>query len=185
MKDATEGTRPMEERTANRGGTLALAVPAILVVITMAVAILAVVVAVGSDDTAGVAAAGEPLVVDVELGDLYVRPSSIEVPSGTELVVRVQNTGAMPHDLKLLGQTGTDLLDPGSSQEVSLGTMTETTQAWCTVPGHKEAGMVLDIAVTGTAPSAGPFAPGSANRIAALWKQNSLASTPGSTGLPG
>jgi nitrite reductase (NO-forming) len=33
--------------------------------------------------------------------------------------------------------------------------MTETTEAWCTVPGHKEAGMLMDITVTGSAPSGG------------------------------
>ncbi|MEO7572672.1 MAG: multicopper oxidase domain-containing protein, partial [Acidimicrobiales bacterium] len=101
--------------------------------------------------SAGVAATGEPMTFDVELIDLDVVPGEIEVPAGTEVVVSVTNNGAVPHDLKLDGETGTKLLDPGESDTVSLGVVSETAQAWCTVPGHKEAGMVLDIKVTGSA----------------------------------
>jgi nitrite reductase (NO-forming) len=112
----------------------------------------------GSGATA-TAATGETQTVEVELGELYVKPSSIEVPAGTELIVKVTNKGTMAHDLKLDGSTGTELLDPGTTEEVSLGVMDESGQAWCTVPGHKEAGMLLDITVTG-APAGGGGAGG-------------------------
>lgn len=92
---------------------------------------------------------GATKTIDVELGDLYVDPPSVQVAAGTELIVKVTNVGAMPHDLKLGGITGTDMLDPGESTEVSLGVMEESAEAWCTVPGHKEAGMVMTIEVTG------------------------------------
>jgi nitrite reductase (NO-forming) len=98
-----------------------------------------------------VATSGEPVTFDIELGDLFVRPSSIEVPAGSQVILNVTNTGAMPHDLKLDGETGTELLDPGASTTTELGVITETSEAWCTVPGHREAGMVLDIQVTGAA----------------------------------
>jgi nitrite reductase (NO-forming) len=55
----------------------------------------------------------------------------------------------MPHDLKLNGETGSDLLDPGATTEVSLGAIDAPSEAWCTVPGHREAGMVMSIEVTG------------------------------------
>src|SRR3546814_8932753 len=42
----------------------------------------------------GAAASGGPQTVEIELGDLYVKPSSIEVPAGTELTVVVTNAGA-------------------------------------------------------------------------------------------
>jgi nitrite reductase (NO-forming) len=58
----------------------------------------------------------------------------------------------LAHDLKLEGRTGTELLPPGGKATVSLGVISQATQAWCTVPGHKEAGMVLDIKVAGSAP---------------------------------
>jgi nitrite reductase (NO-forming) len=126
----------------------------VVTVLTMVVAVMAVVLVGTSDDSSDeagtpVKAGGVPLTVDIELGDLYVKPSSIDVPAGTKLIVRVTNKGAMAHDLKLNGETGTDMIDPGGKAEVTLGTISTTTQAWCTVPGHKEAGMVLDINVTG------------------------------------
>jgi nitrite reductase (NO-forming) len=122
-----------------------------------AVALVASVAAVGmgframdeSSGTGGAAAA--PLVFDVEVGEFYVSPSSIEVPAGAEVVVNVTNAGTMPHDLKLGGQTGTPMIDPGDSVEASLGVVAGSTEAWCTVAGHKEAGMVLVINVTGDA----------------------------------
>jgi nitrite reductase (NO-forming) len=102
-------------------------------------------------------------VVEVELGDLWVKPSSIDLPAGASVVLNVTNTGAMPHDLAVGGVGGTGLLQPGASAQLLAGPFTGSTQAWCTVPGHKEAGMVLDIAVGGasvvqaaaTAPAAG------------------------------
>ena len=100
----------------------------------------------GSDGT--VTATGSET-VEVSLGDLFVEPSSIEVPAGTELTLVVTNDGAMPHDLKLNGRDGTPMLAPGESSEVDLGIMTETSLAWCTVPGHREAGMEMTIEVTG------------------------------------
>lgn len=111
-------------------------------------------------EDAAAAASGEPVTVDIELGDLYVKPSSIEVPEGAEVTVNVTNKGAMAHDLKLNGETGTEMLSPGGSATVSLGVVTETAQAWCTVPGHKEGGMVLTINVTGSAPSGSQAAGG-------------------------
>ncbi len=104
----------------------------------------------------GIAATGEPVTFDIELGDLFVRPSSIEAPAGSEVIVNVTNTGAMEHDLKLDGQTGTDMIASGGKATASLGVVRESTQAWCTVPGHKEGGMVLAVKVTGSAaPAAG------------------------------
>ncbi len=100
--------------------------------------------------------AGPPVTFDVELGDLYVKPSSIEVPAGSPVVLTVTNAGAMSHDLQVGGTDGTRMLAPGESQEVTVGPFEADAQAWCTVPGHREAGMVMDIRVTGaTAGSAG------------------------------
>jgi nitrite reductase (NO-forming) len=42
------------------------------------------------------------------------------------------------------------MLDTGESETVTLGPLDADAQAWCTVPGHREAGMVLDIVVQGT-----------------------------------
>jgi len=129
---------------------------ALLALVTSFVAVGAGIVAVTDDGGGGEAsvATGEPLTLEVTLGDLFVEPSSITVPAGTDLTLVVTNDGAMPHDLQLADGTGTPMLDPGESVEQAFGVMSETTEAWCTVPGHKEAGMVLDIIVEG-APAGG------------------------------
>ena len=71
--------------------------------------------------TSAASAGGAPKTVAIELGDLFVRPSSIDIPAGTDLTLEVTNTGAMPHDLKLEGETGTALLDPGAHEVIQLG----------------------------------------------------------------
>ena len=147
---------PIDEKTKQSNAFWVVVMPAVAVLATMAIAILAVVVTLGSDDGAGTTTAGEPMTVDVELGEFYVKPATITVPAGTVLTLRVTNAGAMPHDLKMAdGATGTKLLDAGASEEVSFGVMESSAEAWCTVPGHKEAGMMLAIEVTGDASSAG------------------------------
>src|SRR3546814_9332451 len=105
--------------------------------VVAALALLGSVIGVGfaagadSSDSSdgGAAASGGPQTVEIELGDLYVKPSSIEVPAGTELTVVVTNAGAMAHDLKLDGETGTGMIDPGGSENVTLGVISEDSQA--------------------------------------------------------
>ena len=60
-------------------------------------------------------AAAGAAVVEIELGDLWVKPASIDVPAGGSVVLNVTNTGAMPHDLAVGGVGGTGLLQPGAS----------------------------------------------------------------------
>ncbi len=107
----------------------------------------------GGSGAAAAGPTGEAITFEIELGDLYVRPASIDVPAGSEVIVNVTNVGAVPHDLKLDGTTGTDMIPPGGHATASLGVVTESSLAWCTVPGHRQAGMVLDIEV-GDAPAA-------------------------------
>jgi nitrite reductase (NO-forming) len=98
---------------------------------------------------------GKTQAFDIELGDLFVRPSSISVSYGTWVVLHVVNHGAMSHDLQLEGGSlGTGMLAPGQRQTVDYGVFGHTGQAWCTVPGHKAAGMILTIRVTGAAQGA-------------------------------
>jgi nitrite reductase (NO-forming) len=134
-----------------RSATPLIAMTALVVVLALAVPLAAVLISSGGDDGPVLTGAGQVQTLDVELGDLYVKPASVQVPAGTELVVKVTNKGAMAHDLRLAGgETGTAMLEPGASEEVSLGVMAASAEAWCTVPGHKEAGMVLAIEVTGS-----------------------------------
>lgn len=126
-----------------------------------AACLLVAVVAVGlvfryagerNDAVAG-AAAGV-VEYDIELGDLYVRPAAIDVPAGSAVTLHVSNAGAMPHDLKLNGLEGTALLAAGATETVTFGPLDGNAVAWCTVPGHRQAGMELAISVSGGSPAA-------------------------------
>ena len=126
-----------------------------MVVMALLVTFAAVLISASGDNGATGVVSGGVQTVDVEVGEFYVKPAAITVPAGTELVLKVTNAGAMPHDLKLEGgAVGTALLDAGATEEVSLGVMSASTQAWCMVPGHKAAGMVMAIDVTGGASAA-------------------------------
>jgi nitrite reductase (NO-forming) len=98
--------------------------------------------------------------VKVTLGQFYVRPSTITLSYGTRLVLDVTNRGSMDHDLQLEGsRLGTGVLRPGQEKTVDLGVFGHSEQAWCTVPGHKQLGMLMSIVVR-----RGPQVPG-AERI--------------------
>ena len=56
----------------------------------------------------GAGGGGGTRTIEIELGDLFVRPSPIDVAAGTEVILEVTNNGAMAHDLKLGGETGTE-----------------------------------------------------------------------------
>jgi nitrite reductase (NO-forming) len=121
--------------------------------LALAISIVAIVVAGGADDERSTPESAGPVkTVPIELGDLFVKPDRVEVPAGTHLMVEVTNNGDLVHTLNLEGDTGTDRLQPGDSQTADFGVIDADTQAWCTIPGHKEAGMVLNIAVTPAAP---------------------------------
>ena len=130
-------------RPSSMGSTLF-----ILVGGAAALAALVVVVAVVAGRSHGEGAPLTTRTVEVEMGEFWFEPSTIEVAAGTELVVRAANAGQQTHDLKLDGERGTRFLLDGESEEVSLGVIERSTRAWCTVPGHLEAGMVMDIVVT-------------------------------------
>lgn len=120
------------------------------------VSIVAVIGAFGNESSAAASGAAGSMETefDITLGEMFVSPSTIEVAAGETITLNVTNTGAMAHDLKVMGMTGTDLLQPGESATVTIGPFTADAQAWCSVPGHKEAGMLLNITVIGAAPVA-------------------------------
>ena len=145
--------RYQRPRSRARGESpLGMVTVSLLSVFALLFALLGIVLwATDDDDDAlsGATGGGGTKTFDVTLSDLDVQPASIEVDPGDTVVLNVVNDGAMVHDLKLGGTDGSAMLDPGATERVTLGPITESSQAWCTVPGHREAGMVLDIVVQG------------------------------------
>jgi nitrite reductase (NO-forming) len=158
---ATDNTSDVSEPTPSYGGGRggSSGWPDLWWALIGAVAIMALILAfVGmftpargspAEPAAGAAGAGGTAQrFEIELGDLYVEPNMLDVEAGRPVVLVVTNSSTvMSHDLKLDGATGTDLLAPGESQEIDLGFVDDGAEAWCTVPGHKAAGMVLTFVV--------------------------------------
>ncbi|WP_220214153.1 multicopper oxidase domain-containing protein [Streptomyces shenzhenensis] len=120
--------------------------------------VLAVLVAnSGGDTSGGLSAAGTTgagtgttRTVAVTLVDMRIRPARIQVTAGTDLRLKVTNTDAQRHDLKVQDGPATPMLAHGHTRVLDLGPVTENRTAWCTLPGHRAAGMSMDIVVTGT-----------------------------------
>jgi nitrite reductase (NO-forming) len=87
--------------------------------------------------------------IDVVGGDIFYQPEGVEVPAGTTIVVHFSNEGALEHDFTTEDGQGTGVLEAGESETAEIGPFDESTTAFCTVPGHREAGMEFDITVTG------------------------------------
>ena len=99
---------------------------------------------------------------DIELGDMYIKPATITVPNGANVVLHITNAGVMPHDFKTEGGAATPLISPGASSDLTVGPMTASNAAWCTIAGHKQAGMNLAIVVAGGATAGASSAPSTA-----------------------
>ncbi|AZA09485.1 cupredoxin domain-containing protein [Corynebacterium pseudopelargi] len=81
--------------------------------------------------------------VQVRIEGLRFVPDVIEAAPGQQLDIELHNTGDMTHDL-VLGSKRTALLHPGQRDHISV-TVDRSMQGWCSLPGHRQQGMVLDI----------------------------------------
>lgn len=138
----------------------ASAVIAVLIVVALAIAALLISPSLlGDSDGAGssaagnlsggVTATGEVTRVEVSVKGMSFEPSIIEVPAGDTLELTLTNTGDQRHDLYFVNGVQTDPLAPGASQTITVGTITGDLEGWCTLPGHRQMGMTLDIVATG------------------------------------
>ncbi|MBB2910120.1 nitrite reductase (NO-forming) [Streptosporangium becharense] len=111
---------------------------------------VAVVVATtgGSGPETAVVATGART-VEVTLSGMSIRPAVIEAPAGTVLTLRVTNADAQRHDLRLATGERTPLLGAGQSATLTLAPLAEAVDGWCTVVGHRAAGMTMRIVPVG------------------------------------
>ncbi len=89
--------------------------------------------------------------VDVRVSGMSFSPSTIRVNAGDRLVVDFSNTGDQRHDLVFASGQGTGVLPHGGHARVDLGVITASTGGWCSLPGHRQMGMVLTITAAGGA----------------------------------
>jgi len=60
----------------------------------------------------------------------------------------VKNAGKIPHDLAIKGGPKTPLIQPGSTAKLTVTLKPGKYHLYCTVPGHEQAGMKVDITLT-------------------------------------
>ncbi len=140
-----------------------------LAVMALTIAIVAVLISGTKGDSAS-SAGSEPsgkTSFDVELSEFAITPSTVTATAGQPLTFHVTNKGKMPHDFSVNGTEGTKMLDPGASATLDVKALDTATQAWCTVSGHKEAGMVMTIDVPAASASGVDGATSSASAAAA------------------
>ena len=145
----TDGPRP---RPTDRPGThvlgaLAAGVAAVAVAGAVGVAIDPAALGPTDRQQSSVAATGETTTVRIGIEGMRFTPGRIEVPRGDRLVIELTNTGSQTHDLVLPSGVRTPRLAPGERSRIDAGVVGASMQGWCSLPGHRQMGMVLDIAV--------------------------------------
>jgi len=115
----------------------------------------------GTAATNASASSGAAQDVKVSLTEFAITPATLNVAAGAMVTFHVTNDGTIPHNLALdTGQT-TPNIPPGGEADLKAGPFTASLQAFCSIPGHKQSGMVMNIDVTGSAPSSSmPGMPG-------------------------
>ncbi|WP_099332603.1 multicopper oxidase domain-containing protein [Actinomyces minihominis] len=136
------------------------AVAAVVVVLTLALAALMVFPSLadsgvtdtgtqGTTQPAAVTPTGEVTEVEVTVEGMSFVPGVIEVPLGNTLVVTLTNTGDQRHDLMFTNGALIEPIAPGASATVEVGVITSDMEGWCTLPGHRQMGMVLEVVAIG------------------------------------
>lgn len=80
------------------------------------------------------------------IGGFYV-PDVIEVPAGDRLVIELSNDDPELHDLVVENGAATSRFGKGQSETLDVGVISKDLEAWCSIPPHREMGMVLAITV--------------------------------------
>ena len=80
--------------------------------------------------------------------DIAFEPKELTIPADTDVVITITNNGALQHDF-CIDELGikSDLLNGGESTEVTINAAAGTYEYYCSVTGHREAGMVGTLTV--------------------------------------
>lgn len=86
--------------------------------------------------------------VEIHTVDIAFDPKELTIPADTDVKVKVTNKGVLQHDFHVDKLNITSkLLNGGESDTVTINAKAGEYDFWCTVPGHKEAGMVGKLTV--------------------------------------
>lgn len=93
-------------------------------------------------------AAGGEGDVTVTMVDIAFEPSEITIPADTDVVVYLPNEGVLEHNFMIDDlDVDSDLVAGGDSMTVTINAAAGSYEYYCSVAGHKEAGMVGTLTV--------------------------------------
>ncbi|MGH2530692.1 MAG: cupredoxin domain-containing protein [Thermomicrobiales bacterium] len=78
----------------------------------------------------------------VDMAEMFFEPTEFSIPAGTDVTIRLTNSGVSPHDFTIEELGINEVLDPGAETTITINAEAGTYDYICTQPGHKEAGMV-------------------------------------------
>lgn len=133
-----------------------------------------------SAPASSVAPTGATTEVAVDVVGMSFSPNAIEVPAGNRLVLTVTNSAEQRHDLVLATGASTGSIAPGATASLDAGVITGDLEGWCSIPGHRQAGMTLTIHAMGAPRPSNPGASSSASS-----GSGSASSTNGTAGMEG
>jgi outer membrane protein assembly factor BamB len=88
------------------------------------------------------AAAGGSTSINVSTIDINFDPKELSIPADTDVTITVTNEGMLQHDFVIENTDfATELLDSGNTFDLVVNLPAGTYTYFCSVPGHREAGM--------------------------------------------
>jgi nitrite reductase (NO-forming) len=109
---------------------------------------------------AGVAPTGNTVTVDVVADGMRFVPDQVEVDPGDRLVINLTNVDQRRHDLVLANGAHTPPISQGATATLDAGVISGPMEGWCSLPGHRQQGMVFTIITTGNPAAAAGDASG-------------------------
>lgn len=86
--------------------------------------------------------------VTVTAVDIAFEPTELAIPADTDVEITLNNEGALQHDFNIEDTDfATELLNSGESETITVNLAAGEYTYFCSVPGHREAGMVGTLTV--------------------------------------
>lgn len=105
--------------------------------------------------TSGMTWNGHTTTVTVTADGMRFHPDTITVAAGDRLIIELVNKDRRRHDLVLATGPKSPILASGDTARLDAGVIGGTVEGWCSLPGHRQAGMRLTITATGQAAAVG------------------------------
>lgn len=129
-------------------GGVAVGLTLVLLAVLVGVAAQRVTAVGAPAGSAPVPPTGRTTVVTVVANEMRFHPASIRVPRGDRLVIELTNRDHRRHDLVLATGARTPMIGRDGTARLDAGVIGDPIAGWCSLPGHRQAGMMLSITTT-------------------------------------